>query len=165
MLANSQNTLSLMASFFLLFAITACKPKNNDSYPNPLSTNSKSATITNVPESAVHFLITSAAHDFRKQAVPPLAFRNLRIGYILTPDNERQFLLCGEFLHRTIENKEEWENFATIKTGDYEQYIGDNMPKPYCEIATMVLSEKDSLSIKLERSLSILSTRDRDPIP
>lgn len=71
----------------------------------------------------------------------------MKIGYIKSPDNEKTFILCGEFLAR--ENNE-WSAFTTIKTSGYEQYLGKT---PYCEDATMVLTD-EYLSANLKKAFA-----------
>src|SRR3546814_971194 len=41
-----------------------------------------------------------------------------------SPDGEEQYMLCGEFLPAQEGGNTEWTPFATIKTSDYEQWIG-----------------------------------------
>jgi hypothetical protein len=92
--------------------------------------------------------MASAANDFRNHPPPtPVNFRNVKIGYIKSSNNEKIFTRCGEFLSQ--ENKE-WVAFATIKTSGYEQYIGKTH---YCQDATMVLTD-DSLSVELKNKLA-----------
>jgi len=104
--------------------------------------NVSTATTENevVPDSIVQFLIASAANDFRNHKPPtPLDFRNVKIGYINSSNNERIFVLCGEFLS---EENNEWVEFTTIKTSGYEQYLGKTH---YCQDATMVLTDESLL--------------------
>ena len=101
-----------------------------------------------IPDTVVRFLITSAADDFRNHQPPtPIDFRNVKIGYIKSPNNEKIFILCGEFLSQ--ENTE-WTEFTTIKTSGYEQYLGKTQ---YCQDATMVLTD-ENLSVELKNKLT-----------
>lgn len=100
-----------------------------------------------IPDSVVQFLIISASKDFRNHQPPtPIDFRNVKIGYIKSPNREKTFLLCGEFLSR---EKKEWTAFTTIKTSGYEQYLGKTQ---YCQDAIMVLTD-ENLSIELKNKL------------
>lgn len=74
---------------------------------------------------AVAFLLTSAATDFHTHTGPlPVRFRNVRGGYVMTPDGVRQYRLCGEFLPAQDGGQAEWTPFVTIKTSGYEQLLG-----------------------------------------
>ncbi len=129
----------------MMSAIVGCNSNNRS------ETESNSVVITekeSVPDSIVQFLLHSASTDFREHQPPtPIDFRNVKIGYIKSPDNQKIFLLCGEFLPQ---EERKWTGFTTIKTSGYEQYIGDTR---YCEDATIVLAD-DSLSIALKNELT-----------
>jgi hypothetical protein len=95
-------------------------------------------TSTNAP---VEFLITSAATDFHTHRPPyPVRVRNVRIGYVMTPDGTRQYLLCGAFLAEG--SKHEWTPFVTIKTSGYEQWLG-TQAVGFCERSSIVWIEGD----------------------
>lgn len=72
---------------------------------------------------AVEFLLASAAKEFRSPgSMRPLAIRRARVGYFSDAGPGR-YLLCGSF--QSAESKgAEWIRFATIKTSDYEQWLG-----------------------------------------
>jgi hypothetical protein len=133
----SKYTLITVAFIFLMSAFISC----NSETKTATKTASKATTENEVvPDSIVQFLIASAANDFRNHQPPtPLDFRNVKIGYITSSNNERIFLLCGEFLSK--ENNE-WVEFTTIKTSGYEQYLGKTQ---YCQDATMVLTDENLL--------------------
>jgi hypothetical protein len=83
----------------------------------------------------VEFLVTSAAKDFKTAGGnPPTAIRAARIGYF-AESGKGNFLLCGSFKSGP-RTKEQWAHFATIKTSDYEQWIGGTA-KAYCEQRTI----------------------------
>jgi hypothetical protein len=95
------------------------------------------------------FLLSAAAEDFsRNKAMQPSAFRNLRIGHIVTNSKEKQYLLCGQFLLLPREEQEEWVNFATIKTDPYEQWIG-GQSEGLCQRSLMIWESHDDLTSKL----------------
>src|SRR5438105_4011124 len=72
--------------------------------------------------SAVEFLLTSAATDFHAHGPPPpLRFRDVRSGYIITPNGGKQYRLCGSFSPALESGKVEWTPFVTIQTSGYEQ--------------------------------------------
>ena len=50
-------------------------------------------------DSVVQFLLTAAVTDFHTHRPPdPVRFRDVRIGHIMTPRGEEQYMLCGQFL-------------------------------------------------------------------
>lgn len=139
-----KDTLKIFAFIFIMSAIISC---NN----NNITETKDSSTVTSekevIPDTVVQFLITSASDDFRNHQPPsPIDFRNVKVGYITSPNNEKIFVLCGEFLSQ--ENKE-WVQFTTIKTSGYEQYIGKTQ---YCQDAKMVLTD-ENLSVELKNKL------------
>ncbi|MEZ4828040.1 MAG: hypothetical protein R3C61_17410 [Bacteroidia bacterium] len=132
---------------FILFVsvMTACNTDNqNESHNNFTEKES-------VPDSVVQFLITSAATDFHTHQPPkPIDFRNVEIGYLLSADSAKQYVLCGEYLAAEKAEKKEWETFATVKTSGYEQYLGGNKQVSYCQDAIKVLTDGKALSEKLK---------------
>ena len=140
-----KNTLKAFALIVFMAAIISCN-SNKKGDTNVSST--KISENESIPDTVVQFLITSASSDFRNHQPPtPIDFRNVKIGYIKSPNNEKIFILCGEFLSQ--ENKE-WTAFTTIKTSGYEQYLGKTH---YCQDATMVLTD-ESLSVELKNKLA-----------
>jgi len=140
-----KNTLKAFALIVFMAAIISCNSNKKG------DTNVSSTEISeneSIPDSIVQFLITSASKDFRNHQPPtPIDFRNLKIGYLKSPNSEKMFVLCGEFLSQ--ENKE-WTAFTTIKTYGYEQYLGKTQ---YCQDAIMVLTD-ESLSVELKNKLT-----------
>src|SRR5207245_11452501 len=50
-------------------------------------------------DSVVQFLLTAAATDFRTHRPPDLVrFRDVRIGYVVTPGGYEQCMVCCQFL-------------------------------------------------------------------
>ena len=139
-----RNTLKMFAIIFFMSAIMCCNSNYKGEKKDSASTTSE---IEVIPDSVVQFLITSATNDFRNHQPPtPVDFRNIKIGYLKSANNEKMFTLCGEFLSK--ENKE-WVEFTTIKTFGYEQYLGKTQ---YCQDATIVLTD-ESLSVELKNRL------------
>lgn len=140
-----KNTLKTFAFIFFMSAIICCNSNNKVETKNSSTAISENESI---PDTIVQFLIISASNDFRNHQPPtPIDFRNVKIGYIKSPNSEKTFLLCGEFLSQ--ENKE-WTEFTTIKTSGYEQYLGKTQ---YCQDATMVLTD-ENLSVELKNKLT-----------
>lgn len=145
-------------AFVGLLLLAACGPGTGAPAPAPEPSVSSEAAVT-VPDSIVHFLIASAARDFRAHRPPTVVdLRHARIGYILKPDSGILFVLCGEFLAQ--EEPGQWTDFTTIKTSDYEHYIGST---PYCAEATPLLSGP-GLTTALKQQVLPWSG-DRSPSP
>ena len=107
-------------------------------------------TATNAP---VEFLLASAVTDFHTHRPPYLArFRDVRIGYLMTSDGTRQYMLCGSFLAES--GKLEWTPFVTIKTSGYEQWLGAQAVS-FCERSPSVWGEGD-FSPSLQRRIDSL---------
>src|SRR2546423_1366982 len=80
-----------------------------------------SQTVATASDSIVEFLVTAAATDFHTHRPPdPARFRNVRIGHVMTPSRQEQYMLCGQFQAAQDEANAEWTPFATIKTSGYE---------------------------------------------
>lgn len=140
-----KTTLKTIAFLFFISALISCKSKNKT------ETNESSGAQPGnevIPDTIVQFLITSACIDFRNHQPPtPIDFRNIKIGYLTSPNSEKTFILCGEFMSK--ENKE-WLDFTTIKTSGYEQYLGKTQ---YCQDAIMVLTD-ENLSRKIKNKMT-----------
>ncbi len=77
------------------------------------------------PEFVQQFLLTSAANDFFSHGQSrPRGFRDVHIGYLSSPGVEEHYIMCGEFLPPQDASNAGWTSFATIKTSDYEQWLG-----------------------------------------
>lgn len=92
-------------------------------------------TIPSKPESAtIEFLLSSAAKDFKASGVMlPIQIRHARLGY-LHDDRKGSFVLCGLFREALTSNTS-WTPFATVKTSDYEQWVGGTA-QAFCKSST-----------------------------
>ena len=72
---------------------------------------------------AVDFLLASALKEFSASGtVRPTAIRNARIGFL--PDSTNgTYVLCGSFKSGSSATAK-WTPFTTIKTSDYEHWLG-----------------------------------------
>ena len=104
----------------------------------------------------VQFLLTAAATDFHTHRPPdPVRFRDVRIGHVMTPSGEAQYMLCGQFLPAQEGGKAEWTPFATIKTSDYEQWIGAQAAG-WCQGSSVIWDIEGDLSSSLQSRLDSL---------
>jgi hypothetical protein len=97
----------------------------------------------------VEFLMTSSAKDFKSSGDNlPTAIRAARIGYF-AESGKGHFLLCGSFKSGPGP-KAKWTHFATIKTSDYEQWLGGTA-KAYCEQRTIKWYSGDHSAALMQR--------------
>jgi len=109
-----------------------------------------------VSPAVVQFLLTSTATDFHAHRPPdPVRFRDVRVGYVVTPGGEKQYRLCGQFLPAKEAGKAEWTPFATIKTSGYEQYIGP-LAAGFRQDPSVIWDNVDDLSSSLQSRLDSL---------
>jgi hypothetical protein len=107
-------------------------------------------------DSVVQFLLTAAATDFRAHRPPdPVRFRHVRLGHVMTPSGDKQYLLCGQFLPAKEGGKAEWTPFATIKTSGYEQWIGAQTAA-FCQDSSVIWDKVTDLSSALQSRLDSL---------
>ncbi len=133
------------ASLLSVFIFLACgtSPPATRSQSQP-----QNASVTAPKE----FLLASAANDFQIHRPPyPVRFRRVRMGYLMTAEGLRQYLLCGEFLPAQNSGKAEWTAFVTIKTSGYEQWLG-SQAVPFCGNPSITWVE-GHLSSALQRHL------------
>lgn len=104
----------------------------------------------------VQFLITAAATDFHTHRPPdPVRFRDVRIGHVMTPSGDRQYMLCGQFLPAQEGGKAHWTPFVTIKTSGYEQWIGAQA-EGFCQRSSVIWDKEGDLSPSLQSQLDSL---------
>jgi len=107
-------------------------------------------------DSVVQFLLTAAATDFLTHRPPdPVRFRDVRIGHVITPSGEKQYMLCGQFLPAQEGGKAQWTPFATIKTSGYEQWIG-GQAAGFCQDSSVIWDKVSNLSSSLQSRLDSL---------
>ncbi len=122
----------------LIACRTTPAPRNQSVQPNP--------SIGPV----VEFLMTSAATDFHNpRTTPPDQFRGVRVGHLLTPAGEKQYMMCGQF-HEP--RSAVWTPFATIKTSGYEQWIGAQASR-FCQGSSVRWDTVGDLSSSLKSRL------------
>ena len=144
--------LSISILFFTVF-LTSCNSRsdnNNHSSKGSPDGISLAETKNDSQDSIVHFLLDLAAKDFHDHQPPvPLGFRNVQFKYLTNPNEEKTYIICGQFLNKDNQNKEEWTHFATIKTDPYEQWMGSNA-LAYCQDSKEITYTKIDLSIALK---------------
>jgi len=143
--------LSISILIFTLF-LTSCNSRSENNHSSKGSPDSISLTETQnaSQDSIVHFLLDAAAKDFHDHQPPvPLGFRNVQFKFLTKPNEEKIYIICGQFLNQDNQNKEEWTHFATIKTDPYEQWIGSTA-LAYCQDSKEITYSKIDLSIALK---------------
>ena len=121
--------------------------------PAPVNTSQAQRAPIGPP---VQFLLSAAANDFHAHRPPyPTRFRDVRVGHIVTPDGTKQYMLCGQFLPEQGKGKKEWTPFVTIKTSDYEQWLGVQAAS-FCEQSSIIWEDQKDLSTSLQSQLDSL---------
>lgn len=104
----------------------------------------------------VQFLLTAAATDFHTHRPPdPVRFRDVRIGHVMTAGGAEQYMLCGQFLPAQEGGRAEWTPFVTIKTSDYEQWVGAQAAG-LCQQPSILWDKEGDLSSSLQSRLDSL---------
>ncbi len=115
-----------------------------------------SATQDTILDSIVEYLLDTSVKDFYDdQPLVPVGFRDVKFKQLTKPNNEKLYLICGQFLELENPNKEEWVSFATIKTDPYEQWLGSNA-SAYCQDYEEIIYSKMDLSVALKNKLETL---------
>jgi hypothetical protein len=143
----------LISIFFLLARSTnAIPPKLPNGFHIVQATGPEQKVSTVKP---LQFLLTSAATDFHIQHPShTLQFRKVRIGHVMTPAGEKQYMLCGQFQTVPAEAKAKWTPFLTIKTSGYEQWLGEQVASR-CKQPSIIW-EKGDQTTSLQRRFDSL---------
>lgn len=148
-----QNILLFISILIIILFLTFCNSgseNNNHSSKGIPDSISLAKTQNTLQDSIVHYLLDAAAKDFHDHQPPvPLSFRNVQFKYLTNPNKEKTYLICGQFLNKDNQSKEEWTHFATIKTDPYEHWVGSNALM-YCQDSKEITYAKIDLSIALK---------------
>jgi hypothetical protein len=149
----------LMLTFFLASCKSATENKNNiNSAQNIPDSVPFGETQNTSLDSIVLFLLDVSAKDFHDHQPPvPVSFRNVQVRNLIGLHAENHYMICGQFLARDKQDKDEWTSFATIKTSGYEQWIG-NQSLAYCQDSRSVSYKKMDLSSALKSRIDSLFT-------
>ena len=145
----------LIFTLFLTSCNSTSDNSNNSSSLSPDSIHSSEMQNASL-DSVVHWLLDASAKDFHDHQPPvPVGFRNVQIRYLMTPDLAKQYMICGQFLTRDKQDKDEWIPFATIKTSGYEQWIGTHS-LVYCQDSKVIPYKITDLSFALKNRVDSL---------
>ncbi len=148
----------ILSLITLIVFCLSCNSSNSNENSKTVSSDSIRSDVTQ-PDSLdniVGTLLDVSAQDFYDQQPPvPVSFREVKIKYLTRPNKERTYLICGQFLDKDNQNKQEWTFFATIKTDPYEQWIGSNA-QTYCQDSKEIMFTKIDLSIALKSRVDSL---------
>ena len=149
----------ILLSFLLL---ASCRPAIA---PNTgaEATHASADPADQAPDEALQFLLSACVSDFNLQnQTTPIQFSTTALGYMTSPAGEKVYLLCGQFRSKTQEKWGEWIPFTTIRTLDYEQWLGDQALH-YCRDSTVVWVSDNDLSPALKARLDSLPGRSHIP--
>ena len=143
-----------LVALFATFALVAC-----GTTPTARS-QPRAASAMDAPrapnDAHVEALLTASANDFHAHRPPdPVRFREVRVGYALTPDGAKQLMLCGQFLPAQGSGGAEWTTFTTIETSGYEQWLGAQAAG-LCRRPSITWDSERDLSASLQSRLDSL---------
>ena len=148
-----------LAVLFALLVFAACStaPSSRSETKAVSSTQVRAPNLQKAPvDSVIEFLLAAAATDFHTHRSPDFVrFRDVRIGHVMAPSGEEQYMLCGQFLPAQEGGKAEWTPFATIKTSGYEQWIGAQAAR-ICQGSSVIWDKVGDLSSSLQSRLDSL---------
>lgn len=90
-------------------------------------------------------LVPLAVADFASNGPAADGFRNVTLQYRETDTGARTYMICGQVRIRSGANTA-WEDFATIRTAPYEQWIGTPAAE-VCTQGTPVAGGRDLASV------------------
>lgn len=146
----------------VLLCLTSCNfNSNQDKESLPINSEEKELSLVQNDslKEIIQTLINNSAEDFFNNQPPiPEDFRSVEFKFLENDNNEKIYLICGQFLVHNTKNKEEWISFTTIKTDPYEQWIGNNASS-YCQDSEKVPYKisSDELSLKLKSKIDSLN--------
>jgi hypothetical protein len=150
--------LILILFFASCNSVSDNKNSNNSSKEGPDSI-SFAETKNSSLDSVVNFLLDASAKDFHDHQPPvPVGFRNVQVRNLIGSNKENHYMICGQFLAKDQQNKDEWTSFSTIKTSGYEQWIG-NQSLAFCQDSRSVSYRINDLSSALKSRVDSLFNR------
>lgn len=110
------------------------------------------STSRAVPAEWVQFLVDSATGDIHAHHPPAghVTFRRARIGTLPQPDGTTFYLVCAEFAGVTEGSKPTWMPFVTIKMETYEQWLGEEATKDWCQHRKPVWDPRTDITAALQ---------------
>ncbi len=107
----------------------------------------------------IAFLIDASAQDFFAEMSPaPTAFRNVQAGVMRVEGAADRPILCGEAEVMIDGDGPQWAEFATIRTSNYQTWIGAAASAACDDNRTQKQPSAD-LAIRLEQRLAALSSQ------
>lgn len=153
------NLLLLPVVVIFTFVLLGCNSKTNDRTKMPAENTEKAVSEEvqiSIPDSITEFLLNSAATDFHSGRISkPLRFREVKMGFLMLPNQDRQYVLCGQFLEQQNGVENQWMPFATVKTEPYEHWIG-RQAGTFCDDPELRIQNDTDLSSALKSKLDAL---------
>ncbi|HMQ62874.1 MAG TPA: hypothetical protein PKE06_19490 [Flavilitoribacter sp.] len=148
---------------FIFLLLASCRPSPAPDTGSQSDHTSNADPADHAPDTVVQFLLSACVSDFNLQnQTTPIQFSTANLGYMTSPAGEKVYLLCGQF-RSSIEGKwSDWIPFTTIKTADYEQWLGEQALH-YCRDSTVVWVSDNDLSPVLKARLDSLPGRSHIP--
>jgi hypothetical protein len=144
--------IQICLSFLLLTVVlTSCNSSQDKNAAKATSdAHALAGNPTTALDSVVFYLLDMSAKDFHDHQPPvPVGFRNVQFKNLVDADAKNHYMICGEFLSKDMKSNDTWTPFATIKTSDYEQWIGSHAVE-FCRDAKEVAYKTHDLSSALK---------------
>jgi len=104
-------------------------------------------------DSIQQYLLAAAASDFQTHGPSHIVrFRDVHLRFLTSEAGEKVYMLCGQFLSEQEGGKAQWTPFSTIKTSEYEQYIGGQ----FCQEGSALPGKEEDLSALLLDRFNVL---------
>lgn len=157
----------LYLAFILLVVHSFACNSGNESKSLDVPEHADSTGINDISDtlqdSVLLFLLDVSAKDFNTNSPsPPLDFRTVQFKKLAGQGSEDRYILCGQFMVQDKHNKEEWIDFAAIKTEPYEQWFG-SVGASYCNSAEPIPGITGDLSAVLKDRFKALR-RDKNQL-
>jgi len=120
-----------------------------------LSPASQAQDATPTASAIQDFLLASRAADFAaNEQKRPVKVKGVQLQYSKKENGDKVFMLCGKFRPKNQDKALRWTEFATLKTGGYEQWLV-SQAGAICKDASPVFAASKDLSAQLEARLKI----------
>ena len=151
-----QLCISLIVGTIFLVSCNSKTNNKNISSKDSLESTSLTERQNSSLDSIVLFLLDASAKDFHDNQPPiPVNFRNVQVRNLIGQNSENNYMICGQFLDKEKQSKDEWTYFATLKTDPYEQWIGSHA-LTYCQNSKAISYKINDLSLALKNRIDSL---------
>lgn len=162
---NAMGQFKILIMTLLALMIISCNfdwDKQNESYNKSIeNTNSKDIQSA-LQDSIMKCLVNAASRDFHEGNLRmPITFQDVKMGYIITSNKEKHYILSGQYLSQKKNKINDWVPFASINTSDVEHWNGAIATSFYNE-SQVILDRGEHIASALKRGIWNLNLRERE---